>query len=133
MRFVAVLVCTLFAGCGGSNDVDAGHDAGRLALDGGGDAGKPDAGRDDDAGMSDTDAGMSDTDAGMTDTDAGMTTDRDAGPGGPGMCDEASELCDVMCLRAVSCVTACGQTPTPCGCCPCAEGSFDAITCGVDG
>lgn len=36
------------------------------------------------------------------------------------------------CLRAVSCVEACGSEPVQVGCCPCPEGSFDDITCDKD-
>jgi hypothetical protein len=33
------------------------------------------------------------------------------------------------CLRAVECVTECGGPVVSSGCCPCAEGTFDSITC----
>jgi hypothetical protein len=102
LAFVLVL-----AACGGSSEVDAGFDAGRVAIDAGrddggaidsgmtgDDAGMSDAGMtDDDAGM--TDAGMSATDAGMSATDAGSTSDL-----GPVACRDSTEcgagqICDV--------------------------------------
>lgn len=41
--------------------------------------------------------------------------------------DEGCE--DIQCLRAVTCVRACGDAPVGCGCCPCADGFTDAIAC----
>jgi hypothetical protein len=33
------------------------------------------------------------------------------------------------CFRAVECVTECGGAVVSSGCCPCAEGTFDSISC----
>ena len=40
--------------------------------------------------------------------------------------------CPEECLRAVSCVEACGDEPVQSGCCPCPEGTFDDNTCDKD-
>lgn len=50
--------------------------------------------------------------------------------------DEPAEACrvdescrDIQCLRAVTCVRECGEQPVTCGCCPCAVGFTDALSC----
>jgi hypothetical protein len=63
-------------------------------------------------------------------SDAGFRGD--AGSIGAGECDMRAE-CPPTCFRAVTCVKECGGPETECGCCPCAPGSIDAITCGTAG
>lgn len=46
----------------------------------------------------------------------------------PGECAD-SEPCPPTCLIETSCVTECGGPVTSCGCCPCAPGSVDAMSC----
>lgn len=115
-----MLMFTVVCGCSGgpSDGEDAGRDAGAIAIDAGGDAGKIDAGRFDAGGV---DAG-SVPDAGV---DGGPRSD--AGPIGAGECSEGP--CPPECFRAYTCVRVCGGPETICGCCPCAAGSIDSITC----
>lgn len=47
-------------------------------------------------------------------------------PGGRGNIPECEQ---VQCLRAFECVRECGATPEYVGCCPCEEGTIDAISC----
>ncbi|MCC6877189.1 MAG: hypothetical protein IT378_22985 [Sandaracinaceae bacterium] len=109
---------TAGADAGGTSDAGGASDAG----------GTSDAGSTSDAGPA-RDAGALDAgarDAGPPARDAGRA---DAGPIAPGVCDSTSPLCAVLCFRAVTCVTECGGPETECGCCPCAQGSFDPIEC----
>jgi hypothetical protein len=96
-----------------------------------------DAGRRD-SGTSGSDAGASDSgtrDAALpgdaaTGTDADVRVDSGTDSGGvplPGMCNESA--CTPECFRPYECVTVCGGPATSCGCCQCAEGSIDSITC----
>lgn len=89
------------------------------------DAGSSDAGNaSEDAGSSD-DAGAED--AGSSSDDAGSAQDAGHGEIPPGEC--APGPCPMECFRAVRCVSECGGPVTECGCCSCAPGSVDAITC----
>lgn len=44
-------------------------------------------------------------------------------------CREDAECQAIQCVRAVTCVRACGEPAVSCGCCPCADGYTDAISC----
>lgn len=109
-----------------------------------------DAARANDAGPSDEDAPLADEDAPLAvdafvaldaheasdafepvDDDAGF--EGDAGSIGVGECSITSECLMIMCLRPIRCVKECGGPAAECGCCPCAVGSFDSITCGAAG
>lgn len=53
------------------------------------------------------------------------------GSGNGGASGSAGEpSCPPECLRAYTCVKACGDAPTNNGCCPCPPGTIDSITCG---
>ncbi len=132
----------LFAACDSSSPVgsDAGFDAGPATdggddLDGGDDV---DAGDESDAGP-EVDAGDA-ADAGLDggpvsdagrDTDGGEAVDAGADAGAPPAPACAAGPCPPECFRAVSCVAVCGGPVIDCGCCGCAEGSIDSITCGA--
>ena len=40
---------------------------------------------------------------------------------------------NIQCFRAIECVEQCGGPVLSSGCCPCAEGTFDSISCSSDG
>lgn len=67
-------------------------------------------------------------DAAVVESDGGFRGD--AGSIGAGECDMRAE-CPPTCFRPVTCVKECGGPETECGCCPCAPGSIDAISCGA--
>lgn len=108
----------------GGPTTDAGDD-----LDGGDDS---DAGPVVDAGDA-ADAGLDGgpvSDAGP-DTDGGEAADAGTDAGAPPGPACAAGPCPPECFRAVSCVAVCGGPVIDCGCCGCAEGSIDSITCGA--
>lgn len=74
------------------------------------------------------DTGSADTAAADTAaTDTGAPA-QDTGTGtAPGEC--APGPCPMECFRPYRCVTVCGGPIQECGCCPCAAGSIDTITC----
>jgi len=76
-----------------------------------------------------TDAALADA---PTEDDAPATTDApallDTRVIPPGECNE-SEPCPPTCIIANSCVSECGGPVTNCGCCPCAEGSVNVLSC----
>ena len=95
----------------------------------------PDAFRADDAPSTGEDApaladapSPSDPDAVVIEADGGF--EGDVGSIGPGECDTTVE-CLPTCFRPIRCVKECGGPVTECGCCPCATGSIDSITCGT--
>lgn len=99
------------SGDDGGTEVDSGSDA---QTDVGADSAVADVGVD-----SGTDAG----------TDVGVDAGTDSGVIPPGECNLASPSCESLCIRPVSCVRECGGPATECGCCSCAAGSIDDITC----
>ena len=82
---------------------------------------------DDAASTSSDDAASTSSDDAATQPDA--APEGDAGTIGAGECDPTA--CTPTCFRAITCVKECGGPATACGCCACAAGSFDAISCGT--
>jgi hypothetical protein len=126
--FFALLTLIAFSACGGDDSTPADTGGGDTTIDSAtGDAAPDTGGADAPADTGSTDTGTTDGAADTGSTDAAPDTGDASIP--PGECVEDATLCTETCLRPYSCVTVCGGPAVDCGCCPCAAGSIDDITC----
>jgi hypothetical protein len=137
LRAALVGLALSLVACGGTDTPDAASSGMDAPIASGSDTNptpdavtSPDAFSADDAPSILDAASSGDRDAVVIETDAGF--EGDAGGIGPGECDTRVE-CLPTCFRPIRCVKECGGPETECGCCPCATGSIDSITCGTTG
>jgi hypothetical protein len=125
--FFALLTLIAFSACGGDDSTPADTGGGDTTIDSATGDAAPDTGGADAPADAPADTGTTDGAADTGSTDAAPDTGDASIP--PGECVEDATLCTETCLRPYSCVTVCGGPAVDCGCCPCAAGSIDDITC----